>query len=434
MRLMLNFHKKILLGLVFFIILVLLLVIKSKFNLTLLSDKQNQDAYIFMTKLLNPWYQLTSLSSPDNLPTYSLNIKPKDVIRMITDLPTDTSELLTSGNKVYVPAEFIAPEGQIFPAQAAVRGESSPHWANNKKSIAVRLTQDSWRQNTKFSFILPELRGYVDEAVALKLAAALGLVTPKFEYAKLVINNDDQGVYFVIEDLTDAFLHQLDPGNTYTIYGEEQVDLVHPINLYTKAGKWKIMGTTNTKPNFAPIERLQTAYELKSNPEFFTAIAKIVDIEAFLKWQALSFVLGDHHQDDIHNNRLIYNDSTQKFSFIPVNVYIFSTAKNLVKVYPNNSLAKRILQNPLWLKRRNQIVWEVITSNKMLEVINQVKIIDTQIRKGIFFDSKKLPSNLMYAHSIEEKLTTLKENQEYLQFELSKNKDSFDLNQNEPQK
>ena len=396
-----------------------------------LSDEQKRSLATTVTAFADPWYQFISLADEDKLPTYQLTITGSDINQLLSSIPKRKLQILTNAAKKTVPAQLIYQSEEKLPVKISLHGEFWPHWWNRKKSFSLRLDQGVLKNNAKFSFILPEERGYIDEVAGIILAQKLGLIAPQFEYAHLRLNHSNQGVYFVTEEFTPEFLRRINPNDPITIYAENEVNLDQPINLSPNQGKWKILATTQSTETLTPIDELKRIYALPDDQEFFTQAEKLFDIDQVLKWQALSLMLGDHHQDDYHNNRLLYNHTTQKLSFIPEDVYIFSTQRNLSKVYPHNSLVKRLLNNPNWLTKRNQILQISLDSEYLPQLATELTSTYQQFRKAFFHDTNKAVSNYHFSGAITSKLATLQENHRYLEQQLNLYGNNFDLNANE---
>ena len=393
------------------------------FPKTVLYLRRYQHKYRAAAKLLDPLYQLTAIFMPDKLPTYSLTVSASDVQTLLRALPSNPAEKLTPDHKLKVSTKLFY-SGQQITGQIAVRGELAANWWYPKKSFKLTLDQPLSLGNTAFNFILPEERGYIDEAASLILGREMNLVVPQFHYAWLNINGQNQGVYFVVEDFTPEFLSRLNLGPQLTLYAEDRFDLT--ASLYSPQGRWKILATT-TQPTLEPIDQLKQVYALKDDQQFFDQIAQIFDMEPLLSWNALSVILGDKHQEDFHNNRLLFNHQTGKSLFIPNDVQIrLPPAIDFDSQYAtDNSLVIRILKNPLWLEMRNQIILDTINSGKVNQLISELKLLEQALRPAIFADTRKYSATFTYIWDIRYKLDFLTKNLSYLQQELSAHPNSL---------
>ena len=390
------------------------------FPKTVLYLRRYQTKYHTASKLLDPIYQLAGLFMSDQLPRYQLAIASADIQAMLQALPQHQNDKLTPQHKLKAPAQLVY-QGQQLAGQIWIRGELSTNWWYPKKSFKLALDQpftyfeetNLFYSNTTFNLILPEERGFIDEAAALILGQKMGLVVPQFHYAYLSINGQSQGVYFVLEDFTPEFLHRLNLGSQLTVYAEEKFDLT--ASLYSPEGKWKILATT-TEPTFEPIDQLKQIYALEDDQEFFDQIAQIFDLDKLLTWSALSLILGDKHQEDFHNNRLIFNHQTNKFFFVPNDVQIRPPDEiNFDQQYTTeNTLLVRVLKHPDWLKYRHQIVLDTINSGKLADMLSQLANLDQSIRPAIFKDANKYPPSFSYLWDIRYKFDFLKKNSQVL--------------------
>jgi len=386
--------------------------------------RRYQNKFRTLTRGLDWIYHLTALTKKDQLPTYRLYIKSGDVWTMLSNLPSSQDQKLTSQNKIKVPAT-LSQLNEDIPVEVRIRGELWPHWLNNKKSLKLELSQNSINGYNSLNFILPEERGYIDQAAAIILGDRLGLIVPQFHYAKLQINDVPQGIYFITQDLNNHFLNNQPISGKLSIFAEEQFSL--DANLYSLDGKWKIIASTADNPDLQPINKLQQAFANKDDEQFFQDISQSFDIDYFLTWQALSVILGDTHQGNFHNNRLLYNHQTQKFYFIPDDVKIRVPEEiDFGKQYHNqNVLVARVLKNPSWLKKRNLIIKDIINSGKVSQLISDLNQLEASIRPSIFKDQNKYPSSYMYVWDIRYKQQFLTNNLAHLKQQLSTNPDTF---------
>ena len=375
------------------------------FSKTVLYLRRYPNKYHLSAKMLDPIYQFAGLFSRSDLPTYSLTIAPTDIQTILQALPKNKADSLTPENKVKVPTQLTY-QNHRFTGRVWVRGELWANWWYPKKSFKLALNQPITYGTTTFNLILPEERGYIDEAAALILGQKMGLIVPQFHYAWVTINQQSQGVYFILEDFTPEFLRRLNLSPELTLYAEDRFDLSH--SLYSPEGQWKILATT-TQPTFEPIDKLKQVYALKDDQQFFDQIGQILDIDQLLIWNALSVILGDKHQEDFHNNRLLFNHQTGKSVFIPNDVQIRLPPEiDFDRRYTtDNSLVVRILTNPLWLERRNQIISDTINSGKVNQLISELKLLERALRPAIFTDTRKYSATFTYIWDIRYKFNFL---------------------------
>jgi len=195
-------------------------------------------------------------------------------------------------------------------ATIAIRGASGTHWAFNKKSWDLEFTDRDARQ---IKLIIPEDRGYINQAVAAGLSEMLGVPTPEISAARLVLNGIDFGIYLVIEDLDKPFVelrgYNSDAAPSKNIFP----DHYGLYNILTDIGYGEVTGKGNDfsdQQNIASVEL---------NPENVTAV---FDAENLARWTAIQVFTGNRHQQNAANFRYIIDKATGRYIMISWDVYI----------------------------------------------------------------------------------------------------------------
>jgi len=223
----------------------------------------------------------------------------------------------------------------------------------------------------------------------------LGLISPQFSFVNLKVNGQLQGVYLKSEHWGKTFLanHELSPDAD--LYGEAEF-IKGVSNLYSDV-KYFQKYTFDPKKPEDDVSNFKTLLEILNQPsdeEFFNQIPDIIDMDNFLHWQAQSTLAFSHSQKYSHNLIAYFNPEINKFQFIPWNVAMADKEP----VYPDinyNPLMVRILKNPEYMLKRNQIIWQYVSNPENLT--DDLQYFDDlyQSTRGSFYrDSLKIFPNL----------------------------------------
>jgi len=354
------------------------------------------DLVTHLTKLTDIFYFPHSFK-PNTLPQYNLFIDPKDSLVLEESLPNPKqTRVILSINKPYVQATFSFKD-LTQKVETKYRGFHFDHWVRPKKSWRIKFKKnESLDHQSAISLIIPEDRGMYLEELSQFRAKKLNLIVPQSQFVHLTVNHIPQGVYWQVEHWTPEFLT-----NNHlplsSLYGEDdQAILNDPTTpIYQSVNFWsKLIETDeNHDPYFT---QLIKTINLDSDSQFFSKLPQILDIDTFLRWQAHTVLMGSYHQDSFHNARFYWHPDNQKFIIIPWDVLgSFGWPKDY------NLLVTRVLKNPDWFNKRNQVLAEYVDNpinlQQDLEYYDQLF---NQTKSAIYSDSQKYFSNFGYTRQV----------------------------------
>ena len=384
------------------IILYTLLIVFVCVGFIYLFKNHNPTAYGWQTSLVTNLAKLTDIFyfpyhfKSSSLPTYQLTINPDNYIALNQALPDPYQQrTLTQINKISVPAKFKYLD-QEYDVDIRYRGFDFDHWVHPKKSWRIEFKdQKPFNGQTAINLVIPEDRGIYLEELSNFRAKKLGLLTPPSKFILLKVNQKTQGVYWQFEHWTPALLerHRLPLSN---LYGEidQPVGRHQKKSIYSSLEHWKKYITDDTfdSTNQAELVLLLDLLNHSSDQEFFQKLPFLLDIDSFLSWQAHSVLMSSNHQDSSHNIRLYWHPVFGKFFIFPWDVLgSYGWPVNY------NPLVSRVLKNPDWLKRRNQILKNYVTDPDNLS--NDLQYFDQLVAKtksAILSDYLKFFSNYGY--------------------------------------
>lgn len=327
------------------------------------------------------------------IPVYDLTIGAKKVAKILQDLPPEGS-LMTDEYKDFSKAQFFHND-KPYNAKVRIRGLSPNHWVDEKKSWRIKFdSNDLFEHRKSLDLIIPQDRGYFAEYLSNHIARKMGFWVPDDRFVFLRINGVLQGIYYEIEHPTGKFLElhrQVDRANFYKEESWDWGKYGFP-EIFSDIGYWNKYSTETVSPfdNYSDLAYLLFLLNKADDSRFYKEIGHLINIDNFLSWQAHSLIMGSYHQSGHGNINMYFNIINGKFEFMPYDVGLFPLVTEEFIDKPYHPLAERILRNPAYLHRRNQILWRYINDEKNLK--DDLQFYDNaylKLKKAFFVDRKK---------------------------------------------
>ncbi len=351
------------------IIVAIVLISVNKFK-TVESRALFLQAHPSITKLLPVYWQARKLSDiiylpyffqHDAVPTYLLQISPKDLEKLNQSLP-EAFMGVSLTERMFVPAVFRA-HGKIYKVTVRYRGDRARHWNAPKKSYLVKFDKKNLFQGqSEVSFIIPDDRLFAVEDFNNYRARKLGLNTPVSGFANLDVNSQGSALYFAIESWSREMLDKWDVSPDSIFYSNSNGGE----SLWQDVQNWQVSVGTS-KQNNVELSRLEELIKLLNtapDSEFNARIFDLIDKENFYTWQMHQELANSPHEFD-DNVRLYYDSKQGKFFFVPWDVEISPPAHSYFRQY--GKLGQRIFSNPFFLQEKNQRLYEYVADEKNLE-------------------------------------------------------------------
>ncbi|MBU2524384.1 CotH kinase family protein [Patescibacteria group bacterium] len=324
-------------------------------------------------------YFVDAFFKGDKVTSLYLEIPWKKIINLNLALPKKKKEdgvLIALDNKYNIEFKY--------------RGDSENHWIYPKKSIRLSiLDNQKFNDMTSFHLILPEDRGYISEDYSHYIAKKLGLITFNTDFYKLFINGEYQGLYFMIEQATPAFLtrNNLDlNGNVY----KNESDSGSGLNAFESPNYWQknVASPNMKKKDMSEISLLLESIKDDIPPE------RIIDIDNFIKWNAHSVLVNSTHQSSGGNIITYFDPKKRKFIFFP-----WDTAQQDHEQIDlnNNVLTSYVLQYPEYMFERNKVLWNYLNNENNLN--DDLRYMDDKfefIKIAMYKDKKKEIPNITF--------------------------------------
>jgi len=249
-------------------------------------------------------------SSPQELRRINLFISQPNLALLDANLPHSGFDFVEGG---------IIQDGKLQKVKVRYRGDHIYHWGYFKKSWRVKTKKSTHFEGMrKFNLISPRCE-QLNNYLGYRLAALMGLITPRVEMVQLNINGKNQGLYAMVEQLEELTLryHNRMPGD---LYAGDSVgyDKYHPFKfnfIFNFPMTWKKMAVNNHYPldSLRPLEHLLFLGRTADTEMKQQALTDLLDLEAWGRFAAMHILMQTEHFDNFHNWRLYYDPIRSKF-------------------------------------------------------------------------------------------------------------------------
>lgn len=179
------------------------------------------------------------------------------------------------------------------------------------------------------------------QCLAYDLFRAAGLVAPRCNLAKVVINNEEMGVYSHVESIKKPFLERNYNNKSGNLYEAQVADFGSELIQRFE------LKTNKTANDRSDLDRLSRVLELEDE-EFMAQIGQHINTEQFIKFWAVETLIGhwDSASGNTNNYYMYHNPEDDLFHFIPWGTDSAFTKDEIIKpnsgpLFKNLSLAKR---------------------------------------------------------------------------------------------
>lgn len=223
--------------------------------------------------------------------------------------------------------------GGKYDVEMRYRGDMDRHWRYEKKSMAIKFTDDSPFDFDRFSLVIPEDRYYYLERFNMYLANKLGLPVPWNGVVQISVNDENSRLYYMFESFKEPFLERNGLSLDGVIYNGD-------LNMYARTlefeGEEIQLYDTFSKVLLSPAYFESHYYGIengKDYEDYFPVYALLEEInnpvpdpdvlrsffdeDNLFAINMLSRLDFSTHIDNWHNWKLYYDGLDQKFRFIP---------------------------------------------------------------------------------------------------------------------
>lgn len=288
-------------------------------------------------------------TAKNNLPTLFIDLPQQSYQKiMIKREDAIRKKLLFSTQQDYVPATLKF-NGRSMDIDIRLKGHGDDHWKDVKKwSFKIKIKDDKMVLGMKeFNIQSPETRGYITNWIYYQLAKYCGLITPRFDFINVVVNNELIGLY-CYEEIFDKYLIE---NNRYR---------EGAIGLFNDSIHWQraLNYTNNELPEgfdgeheyiesflMSPIDVYQSKKSLMDKEKSAQFNKTINLLEYFRRGKipadqvfnpdklamlfAISDLMGNPHAHEFHNVKFYYNPVTSHLEPIGADNITITKAKFL---------------------------------------------------------------------------------------------------------
>ncbi|MCP4371319.1 MAG: hypothetical protein GY797_24860, partial [Deltaproteobacteria bacterium] len=345
------------------------------------------EAYLLGTKTLEA---IVAEMSPVNfsdsyqteLPVYDLHLTPKSIMQLEGILQTlRKQQVLLAKDQIWLDADF-AYLNNVSPVQVRLRGDLPPHWLGSTKSWRVKFRPDQlFNSKREINLIIPSDKAYVSDYTFNHVARSQGLLTLRDQFVILKINGQRASLYYEVEHFENELLvaNNKPEGHIFTTSDTWVQTTLNGFG--TASGRYyendtdrttaKMRSYTEIYPeNSTSVATLnQLINILYNNPDSVTPeqLEPLIDMEKYLKYNALRMVFGSFHSNWGNNLKLYFDPTTGRFEPIPWDVHNYSLSlENHTfekRVAGGGPLDRAVLRNNLYQFQRNKYLWHFLRSD-----------------------------------------------------------------------
>lgn len=298
---------------------------------------------------------------PHRIPVLELSVDQAQLDSLETDLPW-------SGGR-NIPA-MLHHHGAEHKVRFRYRGVyATSHFLGGKRSFRLSMKRSNpFAPYRKVNLINPKAFNLVNDHMAAWLAGSLGVPVPWNELVFVRLNNRDLGVMELFEQVDGDFemnrhlvSHEVPvyKGDYPPITGRE---LTKGRNLWQDDAHWEYASDADSSLAHQRLKALVDALRPDDRPleERRDTLAQLVDVEAFLRYQAAILMLNTKHIDQYHNQWLVLDPRTGRFYPVLWDALLLFAQPGDPLYYVHDALAYWMLQVPEWRLQRDRYVWQAL--------------------------------------------------------------------------
>ena len=308
---------------------------------------------------------------------------------------------------------------QLEKAKIKYRGDFLSHWAYDKKSTRIKTSKNKLFEGMRsFNLLAPKFSEQLNNYLGYRLAEEMGLVSPRTELVRLILNNENLGVYILVEQLEELTLRRtgLMPADVYQgeIVGKDRYTGGHAKSLFESAGVWEKIAVNNHYPaeSMAPLEQFLSLIQKRKSPEAQAALSSLLDMEAWGRFSAFEALAQTKHFDAIHNWRLYYDP--WRLKIIPIvwdpvgwaRPWRAKSGETVTAEIIEQDLHEALFLNGDFLRARNRALQSFFTSGKSDSFLRFAADTVSLMSREVFLDPLLIPVEPEYVVSAMKELET----------------------------
>jgi len=298
----------------------------------LVFNNNNEPAYFDDLKIKIIKNEGYSVVNHPALYQVSLSIKPKGINKLKEKRDNAIkTKVLISENDDWVNAKIKWNDDKEN-CELRLKGDWTDHLMGHKWSMRVKVSDDEKAEEfQQFSIQNPLSRGYLLEWLSHKILMDQNVLTTRFKFVNLIINNELKGIYSVEEHFKDELLLAQDREKGVIIKFDESPMWQFRSEHHKKnegAPKWyrsteiipfgKKRTFTNNEFREDYLKGRDLLYRYQHG---YGDLSQVFDIEQMAKFFALVDLFKSYHGLIWHNMRYYYNSESQKLEPIAYDLF-----------------------------------------------------------------------------------------------------------------
>jgi len=295
------------------------------------------------------------IKTHSDLPKINLEIDAEDLEKIEEKrlFAIEKGVLLSSGDD-YVKTK-ISWNGDKSKAKVRLKGDWTDHLFGQKFSLLVNVSKKETSGGyTKFGIQNPVSRHYLDEWFVHEILKKEGILTTRYEFVDLYINDENKGLYAVEEHFTPELLISQGRKNGAILkFSEDDVWNIRYINnkrdipgvpvyqasIIDAFSQDDLMEDEDLRKNYFRGRDLMYQYQFKEDKA-----SKIIDTKKMAAYIALMDLCNGYHSLIWHNQRFYYNEKEDRLE--PLVYDIFQESSSLNEEQAFLFLGQQYVDNP----------------------------------------------------------------------------------------
>lgn len=251
------------------------------------------------------------------------------------------------------------------------RGSYTPsHFLGEKRSFRLTTKKNGpFAPYRKLNFINPKALNMLTNHLGNWIAGRMGVAVPYDEMVFVRMNGSDYGVMEMFEQ-PDGSFHRIRGLSTtdVPVYrgefpGVKGRQLPERRQLWRSAAHWQYTSDADSTLAHARLKALVGLITLEGMPIEVRrdSLAKLIDVDAYLRYMAAILVVNTQHMDQFHNQWLVMHPDG-RFHPIWWDGLLMFAPKDEPLYFIHDALAFWILQVPEWRLQRDRYAWSHLTN------------------------------------------------------------------------
>lgn len=280
------------------------------------------------------------------------------------------------------------------------RGLYTPsHFLGGKKSFRLSMKRSNpWAPYRKVNVINPKAHNLVNNHMAAWVAGSMGVPVPMDELVFTRINGRDIGVMELFEQVDGDFERNrhlwakavpVYKGDFPAVEGRA---LPKGRTLWADAAHWEYSSNADSALAHDKLVRLVAALRMDTMPiaAHRDSIAALIDVDAWLRYEAALLVINTTHIDQYHNQWLVLNPRTGRFYPVLWDALMLFAPPGEPLYYVNDAMTWWTMRIPEWRLQRDRYVHAAMHRlHREGEFAQQLDDVIERIRPSVLADRNK---------------------------------------------